>query len=213
MKNIHKPVSMLGFTSFLLGALLFFPFISSAAPLYRQLQLGMSGSDVSDLQAFLAKDSSVYPQGLVTGYFGTLTQSAVSKFQSKNGLAVVGRVGPLTMSLINSQMSSGGGSASIIGPVSVNATSTGTTIMWNTSQNTSATLYYGTTPLPMTEASPGGVAIVGGSSLLVNSDFTSFHTANLTGLQPNMTYYYVIDVRDSSGNQHLTWPATFRTTQ
>ena len=36
----------------------------------RELSFGMSGSDVSVLQTYLAHDASIYPQGLVTGYFG-----------------------------------------------------------------------------------------------------------------------------------------------
>ena len=44
------------------------PFLASADALYRQLSIGMSGSDVSSLQTFLATDSTIYPQGLVTGH-------------------------------------------------------------------------------------------------------------------------------------------------
>jgi peptidoglycan hydrolase-like protein with peptidoglycan-binding domain len=43
----------------------------------------------------------VYPERLVTGYFGNLTKSAVSRFQELNGLAAVGRVGPLTLKKLN----------------------------------------------------------------------------------------------------------------
>ena len=66
--------------------LMILPNISSADTLYRQLQVGSRGADVSSLQTFLAEDPSVYPQGLVTGYFGFLTKSAVSNFQSNNGM-------------------------------------------------------------------------------------------------------------------------------
>ena len=39
------------------------PTLTEAATLNRQLELGMSGSDVSDLQTFLAQDPTIYPQG------------------------------------------------------------------------------------------------------------------------------------------------------
>jgi len=58
-------------------------------------------ADVRRLQTLLATDKLIYPQGLVTGYFGSLTFQAVKKFQEVHGVAVqnmagVGVVGPLT---------------------------------------------------------------------------------------------------------------------
>ena len=38
----------------------------------RDLDLGSRGADVSRLQTLLATDTNVYPQALVTGYFGGL---------------------------------------------------------------------------------------------------------------------------------------------
>jgi peptidoglycan hydrolase-like protein with peptidoglycan-binding domain len=35
------------------------------------------------LQRVLAKDSTIYPEGVVTGYYGSGTVSAVQRFQSK----------------------------------------------------------------------------------------------------------------------------------
>lgn len=80
------------------------PLSANADSLYRELQLGMSGSDVSSLQTFLMKDKSLYPQGQVTGYFGSLTKKAVSTFQSRNGIKAIGRVGPATLKAINAQI-------------------------------------------------------------------------------------------------------------
>ena len=54
------------------------------------------GGDVSRLQATLAKDSAIYPEGLVTGSFGRLTEKAVKKFQAKYNISPTGFVGPLT---------------------------------------------------------------------------------------------------------------------
>ncbi len=199
-------------------AVVFFalPAISHADTLTRHLYLGMSGSDVSSLQTFLGTDATIYPQDLVTGYFGTLTQSAVSNFQSRNGIETTGGVGPITFAALNVQMNNGrlnGNSVgSVIGSLNTSVTGTTFTVSWFTSVNTSAILYYSAYPIPMTEATAGSAVTIGGNSLLVSTALQSSHTATLQGLQPNTTYYYVVYVRDGAGNENITWPATFVTT-
>jgi hypothetical protein len=54
------------------------------------LALRNLGPEVTKLQGLLAKDSSLYPEGLVTGYFGSLTQKAVQRFQCKYGIVCSG---------------------------------------------------------------------------------------------------------------------------
>jgi peptidoglycan hydrolase-like protein with peptidoglycan-binding domain len=193
------------------------PVYASAATLYRQLQLGMSGSDVSDLQTFLARDNTIYPQGLVTGYFGSLTKSAVSNFQARNGIATVGRVGPVTMVAINNQMNGNTnpgnnyGPAPVIGPLSLSISNTSATFSWNTTTNAAAIIYYSTSPISMIEGSPTSQVTIGGTSYLVHTELKINHSGTLSGLSPNTTYYYVVYVRDGFGNENITWPATFRT--
>ncbi len=64
---------------------------SPVAPTHtNDLKLGMRGNAVSDLQKMLAKNPSLYPEGMVTGYFGSLTQAAVKKLQQKHGLPQTG---------------------------------------------------------------------------------------------------------------------------
>src|SRR3989338_2392299 len=48
--------------------------------------------DVSTLQQFLAQDSSIYPSGRITGYFGPSTLRAVQRWQASHGLASYGDV-------------------------------------------------------------------------------------------------------------------------
>lgn len=60
------------------------------------LALGSEGAEVTQLQNYLATDPAIYPDGLITGYFGSKTQAAVKRFQATHGLPQVGRVGPLT---------------------------------------------------------------------------------------------------------------------
>lgn len=194
------------------------PIVASAQVLTRQLQLGMRGADVSALQTFLARDNTIYPQGLVTGYFGNLTKSAVSNFQARNGIATVGRVGPITLAAINAQIGGGGAvgidrTAPTIYGITSSMTNTSATMNWNTNENASSILYYNTSPLSMTESSANSGVTIGGSSVLVHSDLRTAHTVTLTSLVPNTTYYYVVYVRDASGNETITWPATFRTNQ
>lgn len=219
MKNIKTSFGVKSFLSvgIIAGALLVMgsPMVASAQMLTRQLQQGMSGADVSVLQTFLAKDATIYPQGLVTGYFGTLTTSAVSNFQVRNGIASVGRVGPVTMVAINQQMNQTGTdrTSPAIYPVGVSVSSTGVNLNWNTNENSSSVIYYGTSPLSMTEGNANSGVTIGGSSILVHSDLRSSHAVSIGSLNPNTTYYYVVYVRDATGNESVTWPATFTTNQ
>lgn len=49
----------------------------------KDLRLKSRGEEVTRLQICLAKDPVVYPEGETTGYFGSLTEKAVIKFQEK----------------------------------------------------------------------------------------------------------------------------------
>ena len=75
--------------------------------LTQTLRLGMTSEEVKILQEMLAADPSIYPEGLVTGYFGSLTEKAVRKFQAKHGIEQVGNVGPKTLAKINALLKSG----------------------------------------------------------------------------------------------------------
>jgi peptidoglycan hydrolase-like protein with peptidoglycan-binding domain len=49
----------------------------------------MSGADVSSLQEILFKDGD-YPQDIISGYYGSLTEQAVEAFQAKYGIISYG---------------------------------------------------------------------------------------------------------------------------
>lgn len=193
------------------------PVFASAA-LIRQLEIGSRGADVSELQTFLAANASVYPQGLITGYFGTLTQAAVRRFQALNGISQVGRVGPQTLAVINSQMgggmvSSGQASPGFTSQPTVSMSGNTATVSVNTDVATQATLYYSTSPLVMYEninANPVTVT-VGGNAVSSNNGLQTAHSIVTMPLLSNTQYYYVVVVTDASGKVSLTYPrATFQ---
>ncbi len=73
--------------------------ISTAYKFYNPLNVGSKGADVNELQKRLTAEG-VY-SGPVTGYYGSLTQTAVKKYQAKYGLSQLGNVGPATRAALN----------------------------------------------------------------------------------------------------------------
>lgn len=71
------------------------------AKVEQHMRMGARGNSVEVLQAILAADDTVYPEGLVTGYYGPLTTKAVRNFQKKHGISPLGIVGPMTMKKLN----------------------------------------------------------------------------------------------------------------
>jgi len=75
----------------------------------RTLRRGTTGKDVEELQVFLSQFPDIYPESLVTGYFGPLTENAVKKWQSKQGIVSggtaettgYGQIGPKTREALN----------------------------------------------------------------------------------------------------------------
>lgn len=78
--------------------------IKDTLKLISQLREGAEGEDVKLLQAVLAADSTIYPEGRITGYYGKLTAQAVKRFQRANGLDQVGNVGPKTLEKIGAAL-------------------------------------------------------------------------------------------------------------
>lgn len=88
------------------GAVSQTPAPSTNAPAFtaaRTLKLGMSGSDVRQLQTVLQK-LGVYNYGSITGYFGTVTQTSVKAFQKANGMSQTGIVDAAVVKKINEKL-------------------------------------------------------------------------------------------------------------
>lgn len=194
----------------------------SVVTLTRQLQVGSTGSDVSALQTFLAGDPTIYPQGLVTGYYGALTKAAVARFQTRNGISPVGRVGPATLPVINAAIladTTSGIAPIITGITAVPATSntnTGTTtnvssatINWTTNENAKGLVYYSTSPLTLSEQINS--VDVSGQTAMTDMAYRTSQSVTLQNLMPNTTYYYLVYTTGQTGNVTVSWPATFMT--
>jgi peptidoglycan hydrolase-like protein with peptidoglycan-binding domain len=90
----------------------------SCTKILNNLKYGMRSPEVKCLQEFLkAQGPEIYPEGLVTGYFGPLTLAAVKRFQQKYWQEILapwgltkdqptGIVGPTTRSKINQLLQS-----------------------------------------------------------------------------------------------------------
>ena len=61
-----------------------------------QVAIGSRSEEVKMIQEILKTDPSIYPQGLVTGYFGVLTQEAIKKLQRRCGLPETGIIDSTT---------------------------------------------------------------------------------------------------------------------
>lgn len=210
-KNIFAQAGL----TFIALAFIIAPLLAHAETLSRSLGIGSKGSDVSSLQSFLAKDVTLYPQGLVTGYYGFLTKSAVSNFQTRNNISPVGVVGPVTLPVLNAQMAGGVGydiSAPIIYNPMVNVSRNNATVSWSTNDLAQGSVYYSTNPITAYEE-VAGPRIVGAMSAITDAGVRNAQNVGLSNLSANTTYYYMISSTDQSGNVSVTVPSgTFRTT-
>ncbi|PIR86259.1 hypothetical protein COU13_01975 [Candidatus Kaiserbacteria bacterium CG10_big_fil_rev_8_21_14_0_10_43_70] len=119
---------------------------SGACPdITRGLSIGSEGADVTALQKYLASDPSIYPEAIISGYFGTLTQAAVGRWQASRGIVSsgtpdttgYGSVGPRTREALRN--CGGGGGGGNVDPGEVGALLRVTPITGNSPLTVSAT--------------------------------------------------------------------------
>ena len=185
----------------------------NVSPFVSQMGPGSSGSEVTKLQTFLASNPRVYPQALVTGYYGPLTEAAVRNFQIGYALPAVGRFGPATQTTANSLIATGK-SIDVSAPdVSSTVTTLGTsaTVSWNTSEQSMGTIYYATTVLPVTEASQSKQAPYVGGTAVADATWATSRSLTISNLLPNTQYHYRIVVTDLQGNVSVTNEQVFTT--
>jgi hypothetical protein len=215
MKKINaSSISFLsiGFLSLALFATLTVPQKSEAA-LTSNMGIGSTGGDVTELQQFLATNWAIYPEAIVSGYFGGLTRSAVTQYQAAFDIDQVGVVGPTTRASINSIMSSGFGldtKAPIVTNAAVQTSNNSATISWSTSEIARGQVFYDTSYISANEAT-GHAQLPYISGTLVSGTSGYSQSITVSNLSNNTQYYYVTRSIDNSGNVTMSSVRTFKT--
>jgi peptidoglycan hydrolase-like protein with peptidoglycan-binding domain len=179
---------------------------------------------VTQLQTYLATDPNIYPSGLITGYFGPLTQAAVESFQAANGIVSsgspsttgYGRVGPQTMAAINLHLGGGvssGDSVPVLSQPTISTTGTSAAVTWSTNEPTTGQVYWDSAPLVYYEATgPRQSPYVSGTLTTDTNGMQLNHSVSISGLHPGTTYYFLARSFDSAGNMSMVLPMAFTTT-
>lgn len=213
----------------LIATVLFASFIAvqtAHAQITSSLDRGSTGSQVTELQTFLSGNSNFYPSGLITGFFGPLTEGGVQKFQISESIVTsgtpattgFGRVGPTTMARINSQ--NGGGvvyngnwnTVPVMSIPVVSKTNTTATYTWNTNEVTTGQVFWDTVNIQSDEATgPNQTPYISGTLALDAGGMQTNHTVTVSNLQSNTVYFFVVRSIDNVGNITMTMPTWFRT--
>ncbi len=219
MNKVLMNMSRIGLIS--AGAILSILAVSSvamqsvqAATINNQVSVGSTGSDVTQLQQFLSTNPMIYPAGIVSGYYGSLTKAAVKQFQAAYGIDQVGNVGPVTMAKINEIGASGLGLDITVPQIWNESTQVGSnnaTVSFTTNKNTQTQVYYSTSPITANEATEQYQLPYVSGTLVSNSNFETSNSVNILGLQANTIYYYLARAIDASGNMSMTMPRSLQT--
>ncbi len=176
------------------------------------LSRGTQDDEVTELQKYLATFPDIYPEGLVTGYFGFLTQKAVQRFQVKHSIVSSGTpsttgyglVGPQTRKKLNehhtlsvevkeSTTITPEVDIDVVAPMISNIQETNfaedsITITWDTDEAVKSYVEY------------SGVESMENSSVAQTTNLVVSHRVNITELSQGTTYYYVVSATDTVGN-------------
>lgn len=199
-----------------------------------QLDFGETNASVTNMQNFFKDNASIYPEGLVTGYFGSLSRAAVERFQTQNGIVSsgsaattgFGRVGPSTRDAINDLINAGGWSGvvsvsgSLTAPsfysVSKSVTNSSASFTWSTNEMANAKVFYNTSPILMNEGDINSVGFGAKNGFVAVNDnlARTSQQVTITNLQSNTRYWYVLVATDLNGNVSVFSPNdTFVTNQ
>ena len=188
--------------------------VFAADALTRPLHTGVSGADVGTLQTYMATDSTMYPQGIVSNYFGTLTKKAVAIFQGRNGLTADGYIGSASLPIFNAAIAGTSTNSTdvdrtIISNVSLAVARNSVVVNWNTNESTKGVVYYSTSPLSL---GSDDYVQISGNTAMTDTNLRTSQAVSVQNLQTNTTYYYTVVSTDQAGNLALTWPEAFTTT-
>lgn len=149
----------------------------------RNLALGSTGSDVTQLQALLNKDAStavaVAPRtgsaGHETSAFGPATLGAVKAFQKKNGIEPTGFVGTLTLAALNTALAAQHPTMPAVTGIKADTSVAGTAVITATydggGEKPTVWYAYGATPSSMTILSQQSVSdkVIGSSQVTISN--------------------------------------------
>jgi peptidoglycan hydrolase-like protein with peptidoglycan-binding domain len=210
MKKIIFNTKFLAFAALSLSLFLGLSSVGMAYyPIATQLDPESRGVNVTNLQTFFTDNNTIYPEGFVTGYYGSMTTAAVNRFQAAYGFSQVGRVGPLTLAKINSLIANGGwnmSTADINAPImyqsSLNIGRNMATFNWSVNENSVAKVFYDTKPVVINEGDINsvGFGIISGSAASDDNISRTSQQVVINGLQANTVYYYMLVSKDISGN-------------
>ena len=160
---------------------------ASIPQIIRELGVGSTGDDVKFLQKFLAAMPDLYPEKLVTGYYGSLTKKAVEKFQKKYVLTINGRLDASTYKKINERWAAD--NTPIISAMkSQTLGPTGVLVSWKTDQPATTKIFYSNSALPE------------GKTLVISDSHLSLdHAIEINHLTNSTTYYYTAVSGNSTG--------------
>lgn len=169
----------------------------SCNPFLRPLHLASHGLDVANLQYTLSLDKTLYPEGIVSGYYGALTQRAVVRLQRTYSTAapstVYGVADMFTLNILNSLCVRNIQYASSASPLSGMVTY----VVSTTSKIVIAT----TTPIVIQEvlnnSPPQPRSLIYDTSMVLianPSTVKSGASSTLTWITQNMTYCHLDDM-------------------
>ena len=156
--------------------------VAKQIPIARDLKLGSSGDDVKALQKVLASIAGIYPEKLVTGYYGSLTEKAVGRLQVKYKLTSSGVVSGDTLKKVN-ELQSESNTAPTISALTITPLSySSSMVSWKTDQLSTTEIFYSSAPFTTT------------SDKLTVKDMTlsRSHAVEITRLSPSTKYYFTI---------------------
>jgi hypothetical protein len=179
------------------------------------LKVGSRGADVTSLQQFMASNSDIYPSGLVTGYFGSMTKAAAVQLQLSYNLSADGIVGANTRNVVNNVIATGRG-IDISGPqmnnFSVVTLARTATISFNSNEPVKVAVFYDTNKINWSNWNDAVMSLntptISGTANKDDS-FSLSKQITLSNLSANTTYNYTVTATDPSGNTSVIWPSTF----
>ncbi len=222
---LQKNLAFIGVSSALFFVLSFsVAALAHAATITSQLDVGSTGPNVTTLQTYLSGNINWYPSGLITAYYGSLTEGGVRMFQTSEGIVSsgspsttgFGRVGPITLAHLNAIMNGDARSSDtvpVLSPITINRGSNSVTFSWTTDEPTTGQIYWDTTSIRADEATgPDQTPYVSGTLVQDATGRTTNHVVTISNLQSNATYFYFMRSIDSNGNISEIMPSSFQTT-